>query len=174
MCRPEHLVTERARNRWLAVIQQRSDQASDHQGTVGAAALDLAGNLAAATSTGGVSGKMPGRIGDSAIIGAGLYAAETGAASATGAGEAIMKAGLCREAIGLLARKGVQGAAVRAIHHFHAATGNEAGLVIVDSSGHFGYAHNAQAMEIALFAPPSEVRHLVLEPVDRRRRNIAG
>jgi L-asparaginase / beta-aspartyl-peptidase len=165
MCRPEHLVTERARNRWLAVLQARPRKGSEHHGTVGAAALDQAGNLAAATSTGGVSGKMPGRIGDSAIIGAGLYAAESGAASATGTGEAIMKACLCREAIALLARIGAQRAAVRAIDDLYAATGGEAGLVIVDSSGRFGYAHNAQAMEIALFAPPGEVRHVVLEPV---------
>jgi L-asparaginase / beta-aspartyl-peptidase len=165
MCRPEQLVTERARNRWLAVLQARPSKASEHHGTVGAAALDRAGNLAAATSTGGVSGKMPGRIGDSAIIGAGLYAAETGAASATGTGEAIMKACLCREAIALLTRTSVQRAAVRAIDDLYAATGGEAGLVMVDSSGHFGYAHNAQAMEVALCAPPGKVRHLILDPV---------
>jgi beta-aspartyl-peptidase (threonine type) len=164
MCRPERLVTERARNRWLTVLEESSRKASEHHGTVGAVALDRAGNLAAATSTGGVSGKMPGRIGDSAIIGAGLYAAQAGAASATGTGEAIMKACLCREAIALLARIGVQRAAVRAINELYATTGGEAGLVMVDSSGHFGYAHNAQAMEVALFAPPGEVRHLVLEP----------
>jgi beta-aspartyl-peptidase (threonine type) len=165
MCRPEQLITERARSRWLAVLQARPNKASEHHGTVGAVALDQAGNLAAATSTGGVSGKMPGRIGDSAIVGAGLYAVETGAASATGTGEAIMKGCLCREAIALLARIGVQRAAVRAIDDLYAATGGEAGLVMVDSSGRFGYAHNAQSMEIALFAPPGEVRHLVLEPV---------
>jgi beta-aspartyl-peptidase (threonine type) len=165
MCRPEQLITERARSRWLAVLQARPNKASEHHGTVGAAALDQAGNLAAATSTGGVSGKMPGRIGDSAIIGAGLFAAEIGAASATGTGEAIMKGCLCREAIALLARIGVQRAAVRAIDDLYAATDGEAGLVMVDSSGRFGYAHNAQSMEIALFAPPGEIRHLVLEPV---------
>ena len=165
MCRPEQLITERARNRWQAVLQAGANKAPEHHGTVGAAALDQTGNLAAATSTGGVSGKMPGRIGDSAIIGAGLYAAETGAASATGTGEAIMKGCLCREAIALLALIGVQRAAVQAIDDLYAATGGEAGLVMVDSNGRFGYAHNAQAMEIALFAPPGEVRHLVLEPV---------
>jgi beta-aspartyl-peptidase (threonine type) len=165
MCRPEQLVTERARSRWLAVLQAKHSRASEHHGTVGAAALDRDGNLAAATSTGGVSGKMPGRIGDSAIVGAGLYAAKTGAASATGTGEAILKGGLCREAIALLARISVQRAAVRAIEDLYAATGGEAGLVMVDSSGRFGYAHNAQAMEIALFAPPGEIRHLVLDPV---------
>jgi beta-aspartyl-peptidase (threonine type) len=164
MCRPEELITERARNRWLAVLQARPNKASEYHGTVGAAALDLAGNLAAATSTGGVSGKMAGRIGDSAIIGAGLYAAETGAASATGTGEAIMKGCLCREAIALLSRIDAQRAATQAINELYAATGCEAGLVMVDSSGRFGYAHNAQAMEIALFAPPGEVHHLLLEP----------
>jgi L-asparaginase / beta-aspartyl-peptidase len=164
MCRPEQLITERARNRWLAVLQARPNKASEYHGTVGAAALDLAGNLAAATSTGGVSGKMAGRIGDSAIIGAGLYAAETGAASATGTGEAIMKGCLCREAIALLSRIDAQRAATQAINELYAATGGEAGLVMVDSSGRFGYAHNAQAMEIALFAPPGEVHHLLLEP----------
>jgi len=169
MCRPEQLITERARNRWLAVLHARPDKASEHHGTVGAAALDQAGNLAAATSTGGMSGKMPGRIGDSAIIGAGLYAAKTGAASATGTGEAIMKGCLCREAIALLSRIDAHRAAVRAIDDLYAAMGGEAGLVMVDSGGRFGYAHNAQAMEIALFAPPGEVRHLVLEPVTRGR-----
>jgi L-asparaginase / beta-aspartyl-peptidase len=163
LCRPEQLVTERARTRWLATLEGRHAKASEDHGTVGAAALDQAGNLAAATSTGGVSGKMPGRIGDSAIIGAGLYAAETGAASATGAGEAIMKAGLCREAMALLPRIGVQRAAACAISDLFAATGGEAGLVMVDSSGRFGYAHNAQAMEIALCTLPGEVCHLLLE-----------
>lgn len=164
MCRPEQLITERARNRWLAALQASGKAAQQH-GTVGAAALDEAGNLATATSTGGVSGKMAGRIGDSAIIGAGLFAAATGAASATGAGEAIMRYGLCREALRNLSRLSAQKAAVRAIDDLFIATGGEAGLVMVDSRGRFGYAHNAQAMEIALFASPGDIRYLVLEPI---------
>ena len=163
-CRPEQLVTDRARDRWLAVLQSPG-KASQQHGTVGAAALDQAGNLAAATSTGGVSGKMPGRIGDSAIFGAGLFAATTGAASATGTGEAIMRHGLCREALRLVLRLGAQRAAVRAIADLYIATRGEAGLVMIDSTGHFGYAHNAHAMEIALFSPPGDIRHLVLDPV---------
>jgi beta-aspartyl-peptidase (threonine type) len=163
MCRPEQLVTDRARSRWRAALQM-SSKASQQHGTVGAAALDQAGNLAAATSTGGVSGKMPGRIGDSALIGAGLYAASIGAASATGTGEAIMKACLCRQAVELLARAPAQTAAVRAIDGFYASTGGEAGLVMIDSHGRFGYAHNAQSMEVALFARSGDIRHLVLDP----------
>jgi L-asparaginase / beta-aspartyl-peptidase len=163
-CRPEQLVTERTRNRWLAAVQTRGN-ASGPYGTVGAAALDRAGNLAAATSTGGVWGKMPGRIGDSAIVGAGLYAAGIGAASATGIGEAIIMAGLCHEAVRLL-HVGPQRAAERAINNFHAATGGEAGLIMVDLRGRYGYAHNSQAMEIAVLEREN-VRHIVLGPATK-------
>src|SRR5205085_4407174 len=63
-----------------------------HHGTVGAVALDAGGNLAAATSTGGYTGKLPGRVGDSPIIGAGNYADnEACAVSGTGLGEAFMR-----------------------------------------------------------------------------------
>jgi len=161
MCRPEQLITDRARSRWFASLKSPKSALQEH-GTVGAAALDRAGNLAAATSTGGVSGKMPGRVGDSALIGAGLFANSRGAASATGAGEAIMKAGLCREAVRLTPRLGVQEAAQRAIEELHGATGGEAGVIIVDSRGRLGYAHNAQAMEIALLAPSGEIEHLAV------------
>jgi beta-aspartyl-peptidase (threonine type) len=163
-CRPEQLVTERMRNRWLAAMQTRAN-APGACGTVGAVALDRGGNLAAATSTGGVWGKMPGRIGDSAIVGAGIYAAGIGAASATGAGEAIIKACLCHEGVGLL-RLGPQRAAERAINNFHAATGGEAGLIMVDFRGRYGYAHNAQAMEIALLEH-GDIRHIVLGPTTK-------
>jgi beta-aspartyl-peptidase (threonine type) len=167
MCSPEQLITERARRRWLATLHERSLKASMSHGTVGAVALDQAGNLAAATSTGGMSGKMPGRIGDSAIIGAGLYAVESGAASATGTGEAIMKACLCREAIALIGRVSVQRAAALAIGNLYLRTGGEAGLIMIDARGRLGYAHNAEAMEIARFAPPGEISHLVLEPIGK-------
>src|SRR5689334_3783588 len=62
-----------------------------HHGTVGAVALDAGGNLAAATSTGGYTGKLPGRVGDSPIIGAGNYADNLCAVSGTGLGEAFMR-----------------------------------------------------------------------------------
>jgi beta-aspartyl-peptidase (threonine type) len=167
LCRPQQLITERARHRWMAALEAARDKPAADHGTVGAAALDQAGNLAAATSTGGVSGKMAGRIGDSAIIGAGLYAAACGAASATGTGEAIMKVCLCREAIGHLVRLGAQRSAVRAIADLHATTGGEAGLIIVDSSGGFGHAHNAQAMEVAWLTPSGDIRYFVLDPIGK-------
>ena len=111
-CRPEDLITQRARERWRAALARRAEAAGSAAdgggpgsfGTVGAVALDADGGLAAATSTGGVSGKLSGRVGDSAIVGAGTFAEAPGAASATGQGEAIMKATLCREVVMALGR----------------------------------------------------------------------
>jgi L-asparaginase / beta-aspartyl-peptidase len=120
-------------------------------GTVGAVALDAAGGLAAATSTGGVSGKLPGRVGDSAIIGAGTFADADGAVSATGQGESIMKAALCREVVASLRRGEPRAVADRAIAELAALTGGQAGVVVIDRRGRLGYAHNAEVMDVAMF-----------------------
>jgi beta-aspartyl-peptidase (threonine type) len=179
LCQPNDLVSPRARERWLAAREligrpSPSDQfAADAHGTVGAVALDSRGDIAAATSTGGVSGKLPGRIGDSAIIGAGLFADGHGGASATGEGEAIMRVALCREAVVALSRirprermKGsAQAAAERTIAMLSATTGAQAGVILVDSRGELGYAHSAEVMELAMFHPDQGFRHRVAEPL---------
>src|SRR5437899_10300906 len=73
------------------------------QGTVGAVAIDRNGNLFAATSTGGTCCKLPGRVGDSPLIGCGCYAdSEAGGVSCTGYGEAIMKIVMAKTAVDLL------------------------------------------------------------------------
>jgi beta-aspartyl-peptidase (threonine type) len=167
LCRPEQLISDRARQRWLALMENRAAEAADRHGTVGAVALDTRGNIAAATSTGGVGGKLPGRIGDSALIGAGLFADVRGGASATGAGEAIMRTGLCRDAVAMAARMRADEAAARMIEHLYELTGAEAGLVMADAAGRFGYAHNAPAMEIAMF-DSGAVRHLLVESLRPR------
>ncbi len=175
LCRAESLVSQRARERWLATRDQSlaaADEAApddgleaERHGTVGAVAVDAHGEIAAATSTGGYPGKLPGRIGDSALIGAGLFATTRGAASATGAGEAIMRLALCREAVAAVSRMPVQVAAERAITEIHAATGAQAGVIIVDAFGHLGYAHNAAAMDTALFDTAGGVRHRLPDPI---------
>lgn len=127
--------------------------------TVGAAAIDMDGNLAAATSTGGTRNKLPGRVGDSPLVGSGAYADNWSAAvSATGYGEALMrvviskqvcdfvKTGLsamsaCRAAISLLAER----------------TEGQGGLIAIDSRGHIGYAYNAAAMPWAYASERSPV-----------------
>jgi beta-aspartyl-peptidase (threonine type) len=80
LCDPSWFVTERQHERWLA-----------SQGTVGAVALDAGGVLAAATSTGGVRDQLPGRVGDSPLIGAGTWADGRCAISATGHGESLIR-----------------------------------------------------------------------------------
>lgn len=138
---PESLVTERQRQRWQAWEQEQS-------GTVGAVAIDACGDVAAATSTGGVLGKQPGRIGDSAVIGAGTYADNrAGAASATGQGETIIIAGLAKAAVDAL-RSGRHPAAVAAalVTEVAARAGALVGLILVDRFGRVGVARHAESM----------------------------
>ena len=111
--------------------------------TVGALALDPDGNLAAACSTGGVSLKLPGRIGDSAILGAGLYADNSsGAATATGIGEQAMRLVISKAACDLMKRENALSAATKAIRHSTKRLGLGTGLLTLDRSGRYGVAHN--------------------------------
>ena len=139
-------------------------------GTVGAVAVDVHGAIAAATSTGGVPGKLFGRVGDSALIGAGTFAHAFGAASATGQGEAIILTALCREAVLALADATPQAVAREAIREMIDATGAEAGLILIDRRGRIGYAHNAASMQVARYDPAGGVQHLWLAPIATARR----
>jgi len=177
LVRPEEMVTERARERWRARKQQTgmleaeaAARAAMGHGTVGAVAVDAQGGIAAATSTGGVPGKLFGRVGDSALIGAGTFAHAFGAASATGQGEAIILTALCREAVLALADASPQAVAREAILEMIDSTGAEAGVILVDRSGRIGYAHNAASMQVARYDSAGGLCHLWLEPIATARR----
>ena len=120
-------------------------------GTVGAVARDAAGHVAAATSTGGMVGKRPGRVGDSPLIGAGTYADDrAGAASATGHGERIIQVVLSKTAIDLLAAGVAPAAAARrAIATLNARVGGRGGVILVGRSGGPGVAFNTRSMRWA-------------------------
>lgn len=151
----EELVTARQWQRWQAA------QILGEPGTVGAVALDEAGHLSAATSTGGIFNKLPGRVGDSAVIGAGTYADDTlGAGSATGDGEAIIRTTLTRTAIELLrdGRDPTQ-AARFALELLRKRTNGEGGLILLDPLGRIGYAYNTPAMSVAFLAGDTLVVH---------------
>ena len=143
-CDPEALVTEEARRRWRERVAPGGE-------TVGAVALDAAGHLAAATSTGGVTGKRRGRLGDSAVIGAGTYADDAlGAGSATGPGEAIIRLCLVRSALELLARGAdASRAAAEALAILQRRLGAAAGIVLLDPRGDVGVAHTTESMPAA-------------------------
>jgi beta-aspartyl-peptidase (threonine type) len=167
LCAPEELIHERERVAWGRCLED--SHAAEHHvghesGTVGAVALDQQGHLAAGTSTGGTCCKLPGRVGDSPLIGCGCYAdAEAGGVSCTGHGEGIMKIVMAKMATDLLqsqqalaphrenldpARRGglaqaVADACVRKLAHRVHTTG---GLILLDREGHPAAAFNTARM----------------------------
>jgi len=120
--------------------------------TIGVIALDRSGNLVAANSTGGTPFKHPGRIGDTPLIGCGLYAdAQVGAAVCTGWGESIVRVALARRAIELLERGfAPQSAAESAVRTLsRQASGGSGGCIIIAPSGQIGMAWNTRRMAYA-------------------------
>jgi beta-aspartyl-peptidase (threonine type) len=143
------MITERQRAKWQAEALAR--QPAGKHGTVGAVAADAQGHVAAATSTGGMLFKLPGRVGDTPIIGGGTFADDlSGAVSCTGQGEAILKVALAKTAAELLrAGKSAAEAAAGAIAELSARTHGEAGLILVSRSGEVGFAFNTRRMSRA-------------------------
>jgi beta-aspartyl-peptidase (threonine type) len=119
--------------------------------TVGAVALDHEGNLAAATSTGGTANKLPGRVGDSPLVGSGAYADNRSAAvSATGYGEALMRVVISLRVCDFVgAGLSAKSACEAAIRLLEERTGGDGGLIAVDARGQVGWAFNTAAMPLA-------------------------
>ncbi|XP_061514526.1 probable isoaspartyl peptidase/L-asparaginase GA20639 [Anopheles gambiae] len=149
---PGQLVTQYsmdALEEWKA-----SDQSyrSGEGGTVGAVAIDANGNIAAATSTGGVTGKRVGRVGDTPIIGSGTYADNgLGGVSLTGDGDIIMKVCLAYDVLrtAQLTDRALQPVADELLDAMSAALGGTAGLVALDRVGNVAVAHNSLHMSWA-------------------------
>jgi beta-aspartyl-peptidase (threonine type) len=146
-----HFITP-ARRKMLDEMQKAGPTASFDLhlrfGTVGAVARDQAGNLAAATSTGGLTGKAPGRIGDSPIIGAGTLA-ENGrcAVSATGSGEIFIRARVAGQICDRIAYGGeaLQPAANAAIADV-GALGGDGGVIAIGPKGEIAFSMNSPGM----------------------------
>lgn len=150
LCDPGELWTERRRKE-LAALQL----SAPHAGTVGAVALDRAGTIAAGTSTGGTTGKLPGRVGDSALIGCGTYAESALAGiSCTGDGEAIIRVALARRTIEIL--KAVDDPE-RACEVAMNVLGEEGrglgGLIVIDWKGRTAWAHSTLFMPVGVRSP---------------------
>ena len=147
----EYFFTE---HRWLQLQEAMADGRVelDHSvakpiGTVGAVACDAQARLAAATSTGGMTNKKFGRVGDTAIIGAGTYADDTCAVSCTGHGEYFMLAATAHDVAARMKYKGLNlyEAAQEAIDHLTAING-EGGLIAVDNRGTVTLPFNSEGM----------------------------
>lgn len=118
-------------------------------GTIGAVARDPKGNLAAATSTGGITNKQQGRVGDSPIVGAGVYADnETCAVSATGYGEEIMRSQIAKTISDFMLMQGLDGAqATRAgIEYFTRKVQGRGGVIVIDREGNCASAMTTRKM----------------------------
>jgi beta-aspartyl-peptidase (threonine type) len=138
------------RSRKVSVVTSNYyfSKGKSRSGTVGAVALDRDGNLAAATSTGGYWGKLPGRVGDSPLIGAGTWADDaTVAVSCTGHGESIIRSALAHEVDALLRHRGLdlEEACDVAIEEL-GGWGEDGGLIAVSSHGEVAATFNSPGM----------------------------
>lgn len=117
--------------------------------TVGCVAYDRRGRLAAGLSTGGLQGVRPGRVGDTPVPGAGLYAeAQVGAVAFSGDGEAILRLALASRLMHQLPTAGAAGAAAHAIAQMPR-VGGEAGCLVLDAQGAQAFAHNSAHFAVA-------------------------
>ena len=145
----DYLVTERRREEYA---QARAAQAQDmpkSNGTVGAVARDQGGNLAAATSTGGTVLKKQGRVGDSPIIGAGVYAdSRSCAVSTTGHGEAFMRTVLAKHIADLIEFRQLQAgaAAQQSLAYLDERVGGRGGVIVIDQVGRCAARFNTRTM----------------------------
>lgn len=158
---PEYFHTEHRRAQWMA-LQHSQHTSLDHsggfhdlilkdtyKGTVGAVALDQHGQLAAATSTGGLTNKKFGRVGDSPIVGAGTYANAQVAISCTGTGEVFIKHVVAHELASLMKHGcySLEDAARRIIIDQLGKTHPDSGgLIAVDNQGHLSLVFNSSGM----------------------------
>jgi beta-aspartyl-peptidase (threonine type) len=128
-------------------------------GTVGAVALDIQGHVAAATSTGGITGKRWGRIGDSPLIGAGTYADDrSGAVSATGSGEFFIRAAAAQEICARMRMLGESAAeASKAVIADVGALGGNGGVILVSATGEAEWAFNSVGMYRGKASPDGKV-----------------
>ncbi len=135
-------------NKATSLLKQPGNR-DDKYGTVGAVALDMQGNLAAATSTGGMTNKKFGRIGDAPIIGAGTYADNaTCAVSCTGWGEFFIRLSVAKTVSSLMEYKGLslQAATNEMIHKKVPQLGGDGGLIAVDKNGNVAMPFNTEGM----------------------------
>jgi beta-aspartyl-peptidase (threonine type) len=156
LCRPDDLITPRELQRWREVQRDRRYKTRDSfrkkrhpSDTVGAVALDKKGNLASATSTGGIPNKYPGRVGDSPLIGCGTYADnEVAAVSTTGWGETMIKVVMAKTVIDLIQRN--NGDPLKAAHEALAILEKKVkgygGVIALTPDGQIGVTYNTPRM----------------------------
>ena len=165
LCSFDELLVERRQRLWESIKENMGDRLVKgylkaqadlldkyplllHKDTVGAVAIDVNGDIAAGTSTGGMPMKLAGRVGDSPLIGCGTYADNnSGGVSATGHGEAIIKTVLARTTCALLeSGYTAQKAADTSIDILWRKVGGRGGVIVIDKNGNVGMSYNTARM----------------------------
>jgi len=127
-------------------------EAEPQHDTVGCVAMDVSGHFAVATSTGGLTGQMPGRVGDAPIPGCGFYADDqVGGVAVSGDGESILRILLSMRVIDRLRSASPTDAVAETLGEMER-VGGEAGIIALDREGNFGVAHNSDHFAVALAA----------------------
>jgi len=153
MCAKDDLIADEQWEQW-----KEDQEVLDRPNTVGCVALDANGVLVAGTSTGGTTNQPAGRVGDTAIVGSGLYADnQLGACSTTGDGESIIPVVLAKTAIDFLSgNRHPEEAAQKAIDTLVSKVTGEAGCILLDHQGRVGWAYNSQDMAVAYMTAEME------------------
>ncbi|XP_015229976.1 PREDICTED: isoaspartyl peptidase/L-asparaginase-like [Cyprinodon variegatus] len=174
----DKLVTEYERKEWekhkkyIAGVNEEFNTQWAHD-TVGAVALDSAGNVACATSTGGIRNKMLGRVGDSPVIGCGGYADNiSGAVSCTGHGESILKVTLARLILSHVEQgKSVEDASQLSLQHMGDRVQGAGGAIVVSPSGQWAAAFTTKRMAWA--AAEDDVLWFGIDPKEKLKEKLS-
>ena len=160
-----YFTTERREKALERVLDTRERTDADRHGTVGAVAIDAEGNVAAATTTGGMTAKAGGRIGDSPLIGAATYA-QNGicAVSATGHGEYFIRVGVAKTICARveLAGESIQAAAENALGQV-ADLGGDGGVIVMGGDGQYAYVFNSKGMYRGMMDSTGAVETAIFE-----------
>jgi len=174
LCDPEELITAKQRRQWEQTEEQLRKERQAEPGTsdtVGCIALDALSLIAVGSSTGGEGHSPPGRVGDTAQIGCGVYADNAlGACAVSGTGEAIMQIVVAKSAVELLAA-GLhpEDAARQMIETLGERVRGEGGCIMLDRRGRPGWAHNSPEMTVALMREGMEAPQVWLRKGQQER-----
>jgi len=163
------LIEQRERDRLQEALQRPTDEGHDFMDaavtgpgdTVGAVAIDSIGRIAAGASTGGVCGKPPGRMGDTAVPGAGYYADDLLAGAAcTGWGEPLLRMGMARRAVDFAREHNAMDATWLATQEFESRYRGRGGVILIARDGSIGFSYNTPSMATAFMDSELQQPHI--------------
>lgn len=166
---PEEMIEQRERDRLQEAVRRATDEGHDFMDaavtgpgdTVGAVAIDTIGSIAAGASTGGICGKPPGRMGDTAIPGAGYYADDLLAGAAcTGWGEPLLRMGMARRAVDFSRENNAMDATWLATREFDERYQGRGGLILIARDGSIGFSYNTPSMATAFMDGEMQQPHV--------------